>query len=170
MSLFENIGIQADYIIIAELVFILILLFAVMTLSSKFNRLARKYDSFMRGQKGKNLEGVIVSGFSDMDKIKKNDNQRAKEYKDVRTSIKTCYRKTGFVKYDAFEQLNGQLSFSIALLNDNNDGILLSCMHSNEGCFTYAKEIIKGESYVALTGEEKKALDQAINMENILAD
>ncbi len=170
MGIFQSIGIQSDFIIIGEFVLIIVLLLMIRVLFVRIHKLDHKYELFMRGQTGKNLEGVILSGFADMRAIKKNDKQRAEEYKDVREKIGTCYRKSGLVKYDAFEQQSGQLSFSFALLNDDNDGILISCMHSSEGCFTYAKEIIKGESFVALTDDEKKALHEAVNMENILAD
>ena len=55
----------------------------------------------------------------------------------------------------------GELSFSVALLNDENSGMVLSSMHSKQGCFTYAKEVIHGESYMALSTEEKEAIRKA---------
>ena len=52
--------------------------------------------------------------------------------------------------------------FRSALLDKNNSGWILNAMHSREGCYTYIKEIIKGESYVELAEEEAEALDKAI--------
>ena len=73
--------------------------------------------------------------------------------------------KYALVKYDAFDKMAGKLSFVIALLNDDNSGILINSMHSREGCFTYAKEIVNGESYIQLSSEEKEALEQAKTVE-----
>ena len=70
----------------------------------------------------------------------------------------------GVVKYDAFKEMGGKLSFALALLNDYNDGFIINAMHSTrEGCYTYVKEIIKGECEVILAEEEKQALEEAIN-------
>ena len=72
------------------------------------------------------------------------------------------FRKTGIVKYDAFNEMGGKLSFAVAILDSNNNGWILNAMHSREGCYTYIKEIIKGESYIELAEEEAEALDKAI--------
>ena len=57
------------------------------------------------------------------------------------------------------------------MLTDNNDGYILTSVHSNnEGCYVYVKEIIKGESYVLLSEDEKKALTQAKSRKSALDD
>lgn len=75
------------------------------------------------------------------------------------------YQKVGIVKYDAFNEMGGKLSFAIAMLDGNNSGWILNAMHSREGCYTYVKEILKGESFVELAEEEAEALDKAIYKE-----
>lgn len=169
-GIFESFGIPSDYIILGELALIIILFIMVFVAFGRVKKLTRRYESFIHGKTGADLEGIIVSVFSEMDSIKKNDARRAKEYKIIRKNMTNCFRKIGLVKYDAFNQMSGTLSFSLALLNEKNDGIILNCMHSREGCFTYAKEIIGGESYVVLSDEEKSALQQAIASENVLED
>ena len=59
--------------------------------------------------------------------------------------METAYQKMGLVKYDAFRQMGGQLSFSLALLNENNDGFIINSVHSTDGCYSYTKEVIAGE-------------------------
>ena len=71
--------------------------------------------------------------------------------------------KYGIVKYDAFEDMGGKLSFVLAMLDNNNTGFLLNAIHSRENCFLYIKEIVNGESYVALSDEEIQALKKAVN-------
>ena len=79
------------------------------------------------------------------------------------------YQKIGVVKYDAFKEMGGKLSFVLVLLNKENTGFLLNSVHSSrEGCYTYLKEIIKGESFIELSEDEKKALSQAVNCNNYM--
>ena len=70
--------------------------------------------------------------------------------------------KTGIVKYDAFSDVGGRMSFALAMLDMNNTGFVINAIHSKEGCYTYIKEIVKGESYIQLGDEEKEALRQAV--------
>ena len=65
--------------------------------------------------------------------------------------------------------MGGKLSFVLVLLDKKNNGFLLNSVHgSSEGCYTYLKEIINGESFLELSNEEKKALDMAINQDNFM--
>ena len=73
------------------------------------------------------------------------------------------------VKYDAFKEMGGKLSFSMAMLDDKNSGYILTSVHTREGCYTYIKEIIKGESFVVLSEEERRALEEAKNKRNYMA-
>ena len=82
--------------------------------------------------------------------------------KDIQKRMEYCYQKLGVVKYDAFSQMGGQLSFCLALLNEKDDGFILNSVQSSEGCYTYTKEVKKGECAITLGEEEKKALDQAM--------
>ena len=71
--------------------------------------------------------------------------------------------KYGIVKYDAFEDMGGKLSFVLAMLDNDNSGFILNAIHSRENCFLYIKEIVKGESYIMLSQEEMEALKRAVN-------
>ncbi len=146
---------------------ILVILLIVMMFFTinKMNVITRKYKALMSGKKGADLEKVIRYRFKEMDKVKANAKRVTREHKEIKAHLTSCVSKTALVKYDAFEQMSGKLSFVIALLNDQHSGIILNAMHSREGCFTYAKEIIKGESYIPLSEEEKEALEKAKTVE-----
>ena len=66
------------------------------------------------------------------------------------------------VKYDAFHEMGGKLSFSLALLDQENNGFIINAMHSREGCYTYIKEILNGNSIIVLADEEREALNIAL--------
>lgn len=125
-----------------------------------------KYKTIMSGKKGADLDRVIRLRFKEMDQIKANAKRVTKEHKEIKNHLHSCYNKLGFVKYDAFSEMSGKLSFVIALLNDDNSGITLNVMHSRDNCYTYAKEIIRGESFIPLSVEEIEALDNAKTVED----
>ena len=149
-------------ILFVAVIFLIILVFVVIY---KMNIMSRKYSALMSGKKGADLEKIIRIRFKEMDIVKANAKRVTKEHKEIKKHLSACISKVGLVKYDAFNEMAGKLSFVIALLNDENSGIIFNAMHSREGCFTYAKEIIKGESYIPLSDEEKEALERAKTVE-----
>lgn len=116
----------------------------------------------MRGKDGKTLEESMMSGFSDVEAILKYTKQNRTDIQKLNKKMEKSYQKLGIVKYDAFNEMGGKLSFALAMLDNNNTGWIINAMHSREGCYTYVKEIVKGESYVELAEEEAEALDKAI--------
>ena len=91
--------------------------------------------------------------------------ENKEEVRNLRKQVQKTYQKVGIVRYDAFNEMGGNLSFVLTMLNDQNSGWLLNAMHSREGCYTYIKEIINGKSYVELGEEEKESLERAIFQE-----
>ena len=79
-------------------------------------------------------------------------------------NMESTFQKIGIIKYDAFNQMGGQLSFSLVLLDKNNNGFVLNSVHGAEGCYTYTKEIKDGTSEISLGEEEKQALDMAMGI------
>ena len=169
MDIFFELGIDIGYVIIGVAAFTCILFMLVIILFVKNKNLKKKYKSFMSGSDGKNLEELILSRFSEIDFLKLENKKVRTKIENISETLLTTYQKIGIVKYDAFKEMGGKLSFSLAMLNDNNDGFIINSMHSSrEGCYTYIKEILKGESYVVLAEEEKLALEQAINSKNYM--
>ena len=110
----------------------------------------------------------MLSKFQDIDDLTRMARQNRNEVKEMYKMTEHCIQKCGVVKYDAFSEMGGKLSFALALLDSNNTGWVMNAMHSREGCYTYIKEIVKGESYVELSDEEAAALDKAIYSEDYL--
>lgn len=168
MDFFDNImSIEIDYnilvlTILGLAVFSLILFILVIVALCKVGKLKKKYNTFMSGSDGKTLESEFSAKFAEVDNLKLENKKIIKRIEKITENLLITYQKVGIVKYDAFKEMGGKLSFAIALLNDNNDGFIINSMHSSrEGCYTYVKEIIKGESFVVLAEEEKLALEEA---------
>ncbi|MCR4684632.1 MAG: DUF4446 family protein [Lachnospiraceae bacterium] len=128
----------------------------------KYGRIRTSYETFMQGKKGKNLEEQIAGVFEDIEMLKSTSEKSRKDIKRILINLKETYQRVGIVKYDAFKEMGGKLSFSIALLNDNSTGFILNSVHSSDGCYVYTKEIINGECAISLGDEEKKALTLAL--------
>lgn len=169
MNIFDILKDNLVYICIGLTVFTVILLVMLIILSVKQKKLNKKYIKFMTGATGENLEGQVISRFADIDKLKEDTKKLNDELNKVKDNLLITYQKIGVIKYDAFKEMGGKLSFVLALLDKNNNGILLNSVHSSrEGCYTYIKEIIKGESFLELSEDERKALDQALNSNNFM--
>lgn len=169
-SIFDNLGIDMGYIVIALFVLVIALLITVIILIIQNKKLNTRYQKFMKGKNGEELEQIIYERFGELDIMQKIAEQHAIEIKNLKRQFRSSFSKVGMVKYDAFKEMGGTLSFALALLTDRNSGFIINCMHSREGCYTYIKEIIHGESYIALSEEEKQALKNAVNMKDPLAD
>lgn len=159
------IGIDPAYIFIILIMLIILMFLLYVNVNMKYNRLKNSYASFMRGKNGKNLEESILDKFSELDEIAETCRENDANIKKIFQGIKGNYQKVGIVKYDAFNEMGGKLSFALTLLDGNDSGWILNAMHSREGCYTYIKEIVRGESYIELSDEESESLDQAIYQE-----
>ena len=155
-------GLDIAYVLIGMLVLILVLLVLVIIQFSRLSKLQKRYVKFMKGKEGKSLEQNIAGLYDDNKYIKQEAEKNRKDIKEIQKRMEYCYQKLGVVKYDAFSQMGGQLSFCLALLNEKDDGFILNSVQSSEGCYTYTKEVKKGECAITLGEEEKKALDQAM--------
>ena len=145
------------------LVVVVILLICVFNLSLGLNRLNRKYTLFMKGKDGQSLERLFKRKFDLIEKLVRSTDDNGEEIEKIWKVMDKSLNKYGIVKYDAFEDMGGKLSFVLAMLDKNNTGFLLNAIHSRENCFLYIKEIVNGESYVVLSEEEVEALKQAVN-------
>lgn len=157
-------GIDSDYILLGLAGFVVILLIILLVNVVQIHKLKKKYKMFMDGKNAKTLEESIMSRMDQMDYLISSNKKNENDIQTIYKNMKSTFQKVGLVKYDAFQEMGGKLSFSLALLNETNDGFIINAMHSREGCYTYIKEIIDGNSVITLADEEKEALDMAMHM------
>ena len=147
-------------IILVVLILVLIVLLAVQI--SKTSKLKKRLDKFVLGKDGASLEQDIAGLYEDNKFLKTSADKNKKDIRTLYKRMENAYQKMGIVKYEAFNQMGGQLSFSLALLDENNNGFIINSVHSTEGCYSYTKEIKNGESSISLGKEEEEALATAI--------
>ncbi len=161
----QYLGFDSDYIILGLAGFCIILFILVIVNMVQTSKMKKKYKKFMSGKNAKSLEETLVKRLDQIDSLVEANAANEKNIKKVVNNMKFTFQKVGLVKYDAFNEMGGKLSFSLALLNASNDGFVLNAVHSREGCYTYIKEIIDGNSIIVLAQEEQEALNMAMEAE-----
>ena len=160
-SILDTIGIDPGILIMILIVVTLGLMIVTLNLSISVHRLKRKYSIFMRGQEAQSLERVFTNKMKEIDRLTSSNDMQVNEIRSINQTMDKTLTKHGVVKYDAFDDVGGKLSFVLSMLDKNDTGIILNVIHSKENCFLYIKEIVKGESYVMLSEEEQVALERA---------
>jgi hypothetical protein len=151
------------YIILAISALVIILLIIVIVLLKSVSKLENRYRKLMRGVNNKNLEELIVGYLDKIDAVKSDSEKLGLAYNELDKRVKGCMQKVSMIRYRAFEDVGSDLSFSIALLDDNNNGVILTGIYGRHESTTYAKPIDKGISRYDLSDEEKQVLEKAMN-------
>ena len=76
-------------------------------------------------------------------------------------------QKVGIVRFNPFSEIGGNQSFSLALLDGNNDGVVITSLYTREGNRVYSKPIKQGKSKYLLSTEEKEAIEKAKTSKNL---
>ena len=151
-------GIDTAYILAGMLLLLLILIIVALC---KLKNLRRKLDRYMRGKDAESLEETILSCIEKAEKVDQMNHILREDIIGLRKNQKITFQKMGMVKYNAFREMSGDLSFALALLDQENNGFLINSVYGNEGGYSYIKEIKNGESEILLSEDEQKALDKA---------
>ncbi len=142
---------------------VMLLLFLLLIVNmAKTKKLRKRYEAFMTGDNEKSLEDTLVKRIQQIEDLVVSERENKENIEKILETLQCSFQKSGMVKYDAFDEMGGKLSFSLALLDQKNDGFIINAMHSREGCYTYIKEIVDGNSIIVLAEEEKNALDIAM--------
>ena len=131
MFRFSEFGIELDMVVIILAAILVALLVLSIVLIVGQSKLKKRYFSFMQGQDGKSLEESFVKKFENMDEINKEIEIIKGRLDGIDQNLMKTYQKIGIVKYDAFKEVGGTLSFVFALLTKENNGFLINSMHSN---------------------------------------
>lgn len=154
---------NSAFIIIGLTAFSLLLLILVIVLFQALNRVERKYRKMMRGVNNKNLEQLIEDNLSNIENSLEQSKKAMDKCDDLKEEIKGCVNKVAILRYKAFEDIGSDLSFSIAILDSYNDGVIITGIYGRQQSTTYAKPIDKGISRYDLSEEEIHVLNEAIN-------
>ena len=157
----QLLGFDSDYIIIGLSALVVIMFIIQIINMVQIGKLKKKYNVFMKGKDAKSLEDTLIKRLNQVDKLIEANAANEQNIKKIFNNMKSTFQKFGLVKYNAFHEMGGKLRFSLALLNETDDGFVMNAVHSREGCYIYIKEIVGGNSIIVLADEEQEALNMA---------
>ena len=163
MNVIDIISEWQSYITIVLAVLVVVLFIICIVLLKAVGKSEDKYRKFMRGANNKNIEELIISYFDKIDEAKTTTEATKEKCNSIERKVKSCLQKTSILRYRAFENVGSDLSFSISMLDNNNDGFILTGIYGRNDSTTYAKPIEKGLSRYDLSAEEKEVLEKSMN-------
>jgi hypothetical protein len=152
-----------DVLFAAVVVFLLLLLVLFIISSARMRKVRKQYRTLMKGLKTANLEEVLFQYTDDVRQLESTVRQVVATHEQQRREIDLSCGPVGVVRYNAFSEAGSDLSFSVALLNREADGVVITSIFGREESRAYAKPITAGHSTYNLSGEEKQAIQKAID-------
>lgn len=157
--------VKTDIFLLIMLSIIVLLLIGFIIMLVRFSSLNRKYNNFMRKLGSSNsLEEDLQIYMSRVEKVEKQNAKTAKHVKNIEDNLTKCIQKVGMVRYSAFKDTGSDLSFALALLDENDNGVVLNGIYSREMSNIYAKPVKKGQSTYTISEEEAQAIEKAIQV------
>lgn len=149
-----------------NIIFIILLVFCVF----KIIKLNKDYTFLMKKLgNGEKFSDMLRTYLNEVAEIKKDNTEIKAYYTKLDKDLNSCIQKIGLVRYNAFKDVGSDLSFAIALLDNNNDGVVFNGLYGSESSNIYAKPIKNGKSEYQLSEEEKYAIEIAEQNKNFIA-
>lgn len=156
--------IRTDTFLLIMFGIMIFLLIAFVIILVRFSSLYKKYNDFMKKLgNSDSLEEDLKKYMSRVDEVEKQNSETSRQVKKLDTDLKKCIQKVGIVRYSAFRDTGSDLSFTLALLDENNDGVVLNGIYSREMSNIYAKPVVEGKSTYTVSEEEAQAIEKAMN-------
>ncbi len=124
--------------------------------------LTRRFRAQVKGSRGQNLEKIVQDLLLGQKKDRKDIDLSQKEITVLKEQAREHVQKIALVRYNPFNETGGNQSFSLALLDGKNSGIVISSFHSREGTRLYIKQVAKGQADNSFSQEEKSAIKEAM--------
>ncbi|WP_410512915.1 DUF4446 family protein [Paenibacillus sp. BR2-3] len=153
---------QLLWFVIAFSGFILLLLIMVMVQGAKLRTVRRRYEAMMAGSGVEDLEGLLVELRNQGEMLEDEQRQHKEILQAAQKKIRGMKSNVAVKRYNAFGERGNDLSFSLAIVDDNRNGVVLTSLHNRENSYIYAKPLQAGESQYSLSPEEKDVIALAL--------
>ncbi|WP_055106430.1 DUF4446 family protein [Paenibacillus ihumii] len=149
---------QLIWVVIGLVIVVVWLLIWNLLQGAKLRKVRRKYEMMMQGTGVEDLEGLLIDLKLQQGKLEDAQEQQQKILEHLQKIVPKQKAKIGIKRYNAFAERGNDLSFSIAFLNDEKDGVVITGIYNRDGSYVYAKPLTKGESPHALSSEEVEVI------------
>jgi hypothetical protein len=147
---------------LAALVLVLVLFGWVALLNNRMARQSKMVRQFFQGPEGEDLEGLLRRSMEIADSSAKRCEESQSNVGLMSLQLRSCVQHFALVRYDAFTDVTGQQSFSLAFLDGNDNGVVVSSIFGRTTSRTFGKMIVSGQPEQQLSDEEQEALIQAL--------
>lgn len=145
---------------------ILIFIFILFIFNTiRFYKFKKKYYTLVGDRDDDNIENILKDSNEKLTSIKLETSEIKREFTKLETKLSLAIQNVGLIRYDAFDNIGPRLSFSVALLDEYLNGIVITSIHGREQSTAYSKPIVKGKSEYSLSVEEMQAIEKAIKGE-----
>lgn len=125
-------------------------------------KMNKKYKKFIKKLgSSRNIEEDLENFMCKVENVEKKNMEISNLYDILQESLSKCIQKIGIVRYSAFRDSGSDLSFAVALLDENDNGVVFNGIYSREMSNIYAKPIESGNSKYTLSEEEVEAIKRA---------
>ncbi|NMB95879.1 MAG: DUF4446 family protein [Clostridiaceae bacterium] len=163
MSSFEFFDINTLFIVLCiNLVLLVLLIFLNISNMVKIKKLKKKYENFMRGENDVNLEKLLEKCILMTDEVSEKNKEIEAHLNQLDRRVLNCIQKVSISRFNAFDDVGSDLSYTLALLDGNDNGVVVTSLFSREFSTTYGKPVMGGKSKYPLSAEEIKAINDAI--------
>lgn len=131
-------------------------------LSVKLSALGDRFKKLMRGSSVKNFENMLLDHLEEIENAVERVNIISADLIDIKNQMDKCIQKCNIIRYNAFSDTGSDQSFSIAMLDNFNDGIIITGIYGRNESISYAKPISKGISRYPLSVEEEMVLKRSL--------
>lgn len=160
---FDVLDANAIFIILCiNLILIILLIFLNILNTIRIKKLKRRYERFMNSENGTDLEQLLEKYISISTDISEKNKEIEKHLNRLDRNFINCIQKFSVIRYNAFDDVGSDLSYSLALLDGNDNGVVISSLFSREFSTTYGKPVVGGKSKYPLSAEEIKVINDAI--------
>ena len=158
----NNMDILLIFLIIAGIIILMLGAINVFLLRL-FVQTNKKIDDLLEKGKIKDFKDIFLSQKEKNDNLEREIKEAFLKIKELEEVSETTIRKIGIVRFNPFNDMGGNQSFVIALLDNKSNGFLISSLFSKEGNRVYSKTVKNGKSEYILSGEEVEAIGMAVN-------
>lgn len=149
-------------LLLTSMLLILVLLILVIYTMVRLSTMRENYRAMMRGSETEDLEGMLIQHIREVEQVTATNARILEENEFIRQFLRKTIVRTAMVRFRAFEDMGGDLSYAVAMLDANNDGVIFSSIFARADSRSYIKPIKNGSSEYSLTDEEKGVLREAM--------
>lgn len=151
----------AIILIAMTILLVLLIILSIVTLV-KLSSTKKRYKMLVNGATGEDLENIIADNIAQMNELVVKNNKIDEDYAAMRNLFEKSLQKIAVYRFSAFHDMGGDMSYAVAMLDHNNNGVIFSSIFGRQESCTYVKPIENGISKYPLSEEENKVLQEAM--------